>query len=272
MDYLEKVKTELKLKGRSNKTISSYTFFIKNYLNVVKNPETVSLDEIKSYLATLLDRYTNKSRSLVISSLRFLYIKIIKRQDKIDILEILEMPSKEKTLPVVLTKEEVKSLIAAAQFEKTKLMIKMLYSTGLRVSELVNLTPKDIDFSQNMGWVRKGKGSKDRTFNISEKLNKELRKYLEKNSNNKYVFSGTNPLSPRNIQLIINRLTRRANINKKVTPHTLRHSFATHLLDNGENLVVIQQLLGHENLETTRIYTHISQEQLRKVKNPLDSL
>ncbi len=272
MDYLEKVKTELKLKGRSNKTISSYTFFIKNYLNVVKNPETASLDEIKSYLATLLDRYTNKSRSLAISSLRFLYTKIIKRQDKIDILEILETPKKEKTLPVVLTKEEVKSLINAAQFEKTKLMIKMLYSTGLRVSELVNLTPKDIDFKENIGWVRKGKGNKDRSFNLNEKLNKELTKYLEKNPKNKYLFSEEKPLSPRNIQLILKRLSKRANINKKISPHTLRHSFATHLLDRGENLLSIQELLGHENLETTKIYTHISREQIKKVKTPLDDL
>ena len=267
-DFLDKVKTELKLRGNSNKTVQAYSFFLNKYLKAIDNPETITLDKIKSYLASQIDKYSNKSQALLISSLRFFYTSII---DKPEILKI-KTPKKEKKLPVVLTKEEVKSLIQATQFEKTKLMIKMLYSTGLRVSELVNLTPKDLDFNQNMGWVRKGKGSKDRTFNISEKLNKELKKYLEKNQNNKYVFSETNPLSPRNIQLILKRLAKRANINKKVTPHTLRHSFATHLLDNGENLVVIQQLLGHENLETTRVYTHISQEQLRKVKNPLDNL
>lgn len=172
----------------------------------------------------------------------------------------------------MLSKEEIKKLIDAADFEKTKLMIKTLYSTGLRVSELTNLTPKDIDFNENNGFVRSGKGKKDRRFFLSQSLSKELKKYLENNPNNKYLFSEDKPLTSRNIQTIIKRLGKKANINKKITPHSMRHSFATHLLENGANLAEIQQLLGHENLETTRIYVHISQEQLKKIKNPLDNL
>lgn len=148
----------------------------------------------------------------------------------------------------------------------------MLYSSGLRVSELVNLTPQDLDFNENIGWVRKGKGKKDRIFKIADSISKQLQKYIKKNPANKYLFSKEKPLTPRNIQILVKIAAKKAQINKKVTPHTLRHSFATHLLENGENLLIIQQLLGHESLETTKIYTHISQDQIKKVKSPLDRL
>jgi len=272
MDYLDKVKTELKLKGRSDKTISSYNYFIKNYLNQIKNPETAPLDEIKSYLATLIDRYSNKSRSLAISSLRYLYRKIIKRSDLADILEVLETPAKEKRLPIVLSQEEIKTLIDVAESKKTKLMISMLYGTGLRVSEMTNLKAEDINFNEGTGWVRIGKGKKDRLFRIGSNIIKFLKKHIEKNPNDKYIFSENKPLTNRNMQLIIKRLAKKANINKSVHPHTLRHSFATHLLEQGVNLPTIQELLGHESIETTRIYTKISQEQIKKVKPPTDNL
>ena len=109
-------------------------------------------------------------------------------------------------------------------------------------------------------------------FKLAESINKELQRYIGKNPQNKYLFSEDKPMSTRNVQIIIKKAAKKAKINKRVTPHTLRHSFATHLLENGENLLVIQQLLGHENLETTRIYTHISQDQIKNVKSPLDNL
>lgn len=267
--YLEKTKTELKLRACSPRTIESYIFFIQPFLASTNNIEKISLDDVKNFLAQLIDKYSNKSRSLAVSSLRFFFKRVV---DRPDIFVKLEVPKKEKKLPIVLTVEEVKNLLAAATNKKSKLILKMLYSSGLRVSELVNLKPKDLDFNQNIGWVRKGKGSKDRIFKIAESLSKQLQKYINKNPANKFLFSKDKPLTPRNIQLLIKKAAQKANINKKVTPHTLRHSFATHLLENGENLLVIQQLLGHENLETTRIYTHISQEQIKKVKSPLDSL
>lgn len=266
--YIEKSITELKLRGSSQRTIGSYLFFLKPFLETIDNPETVSLDKVKLFLAGLIDRYGNKSRSLAVSSLRFFFKRVI---DRPDIFVKLEVPKKERKLPSVLSPEEVKALIDAATNMKSKLILKMLYSSGLRVSELVNLTPKNLDFQQNIGWVRKGKGSKDRIFKIAESLNKQLRKWIKKNPGN-FVFSGEKPMTPRNVQLLIKTAAKNAGINKKVTPHTLRHSFATHLLENGENLLVIQQLLGHENLETTRIYTHISQDQIKKVKSPLDRL
>jgi len=267
--YIEKISIELKLRACSQRTIESYIFFLKPFLKSTENPESIELDKIKVFLANLIDRYSNKSRALAVSSLRFFFKRVV---DRSDIFVKLEIPKKEKKLPVVLSTQEVKSLIKAASYIKSKLIIRFLYSSGLRVSELVNLKPQDLDFEQNIGWVRKVKGSKDRIFKIADSISKQLKKRLERNPNNQYLFSQDKPLSTRNIQILVKKAAKKAEINKKVTPHTLRHSFATHLLENGVNLLVIQQLLGHENLETTRIYTHISQEQIRDVKSPLDNL
>lgn len=261
--YIEKIGVELKLRGCSPRTITSYLFFLKPFLNSVENVEKVSLDEVKVHLASLIDIYCNKSRSLAVSSLRFFFKRVV---DRPDIFVKLETPKKEKHLPTVLSKEEVGRLIKSAHCDKSRTIMRMLYSSGLRVSELVNLTPNDLDLGQNIGWVRKGKGSKDRMFKLAESIKDEL------DLSGKYVFSKKRALSTRNVQQIVKRAAFRAGINKKVTPHTLRHSFATHLLENGANLLVIQQLLGHENLETTRIYTHISQDQIKNVKSPLDEL
>jgi len=267
--HIEKIKTRLKLRGCSKRTIESYLFFLKPFLESIEDPMKVTLNQVEDFHANLIDKYSNKSRALAVSSLRFFFKRII---DRPDIFVKLEIPKKESTLPTVLSTNEVKKLIHVAEFIKTKLIIKMLYASGLRVSELVNLTPKDLDFQENTGWVRKGKGKKDRLFRIAESISKQLQRYLKNNPNNNYIFSKDKPLTTRNIQLMVKRAAKRANINKKVTPHTLRHSFATHLLEKGENLIVIQDLLGHANLETTKIYTHISQEQIKKVKSPLDSL
>jgi integrase/recombinase XerD len=267
--YLERTSTEIKLKAYSQRTLESYLFFLKPFLEKINNPLEIQIYDVKLFLAELIDKYSNKSRSLAVSSLRFFFKYVVERPD---IFVKLEVPKKEKKLPIVLTPVEVKSLIDVTEHAKSKLILKMLYSSGLRVSELVNLTPKDLDFSQNIGWVRKGKGSKDRLFKIAESLTKQLQKYLLKHPENKFVFSENEPMSVRNIQLIVKTATQKAGITKKVSPHTLRHSFATALLDAGENLLVIQQLLGHENLETTKIYTHISQDKLKNVKSPLDRL
>lgn len=148
----------------------------------------------------------------------------------------------------------------------------MLYSSGLRVSELVNLKKQDLDFNENIGWVRLGKGKKDRMFILSKKLSIKLKKYTDKHSDWNYIFSEKNPLTTRNIQKIVQKAAFFANINKNVHPHTLRHSFATHLLDAGTDLRKIQELLGHQSISTTMLYTHISNEQLKSIKNPLDEL
>ena len=267
--YLERTITKLKLLGLSSRTQESYSFFLKPFLEAIESPEKVTLDNVESFCASLIDKYSNKSRSLAISSLRFFFKRVV---DRPDIFVKLEVPKKEKKLPVVLSTEEVKSLIDAAQFKKSQLIIKMLYSSGLRVSELVNLKVQDLDFQQHIGWVRAGKGNKDRLFQISETLSKQLVRFLNKNPNNQYLFAESKPMSKRNIQSIVERTAKKAGINKRVSPHTLRHSFATHLLESGTDLRVIQEILGHASISTTELYTHISTERIRGVKNPLDRL
>jgi integrase/recombinase XerD len=129
----------------------------------------------------------------------------------------------------------------------------------------------DVNFEENTGWVRSGKGAKDRLFALSENLRKELSEYLKGRENN-FVFSKDKPLTTRNIQKIIALTKKRAGIDKKVTPHTLRHSFATHLLEQGTDIRVIQVLLGHSSLNTTQVYAHVSSDQIKKIRNPFDNL
>ena len=183
----------------------------------------------------------------------------------------IRVPKKEKRLPEVLSKDEVKKLIDSCDNNKSRLIVSMLYSSGLRVSELVNLKVDDLNFQEKTGWVRLGKGNKDRIFTISEALAGELGEYLQ-GREHKFVFSKEKPLTTRNIQKIMYGLRKRSGIHKKITPHTLRHSYATHLLEQGTDIRTIQVLLGHSSLNTTSLYTHISSDQIKKIQNPLDKL
>jgi integrase/recombinase XerD len=150
-----------------------------------------------------------------------------------------------------------------------------MYACGLRVSELTNLKIKDINFNEKSGNLRQAKGRKDRVFNIPNFIFEDLEKQAEfqKKENKEFLFSGPKEkLSSRNLQKIVSAAARRAGIKKDVHCHTLRHSFATHLLENNVDIRKIQELLGHADLSTTQIYTHISREELKKVKSPLDEL
>lgn len=266
-EALKQLETELKLKGFSSNTLNTYRFFIEKFLgDLNKKPSDITKNDIKNFLASHMDHYSNKTNALIASALNF-FSKFV-----LNINFSLPAPKVEKKLPIALTKEEMKSLIYNSGSYKSKLIILLLYSSGLRVSELVNLKRFDLDFSEKIGWVRKGKGSKDRAFQISDKIAEELRSYFKKTSDFIYVFSKEKPLSTRNIQKIVKTAAKHAGINKKVTPHTLRHSYATHLLDAGTDIRYIQTLLGHENLNTTQIYTHVSTKALKKIKNPLDEL
>ena len=152
-------------------------------------------------------------------------------------------------------------------------MVTLSYACGFRVSELIRLKVSDLNFEEMVGYVRQGKGRKDRMFNLPQKIAQKLKKQVEiqKESNQEYLFSGRNgSLTDRNIQKIVRNAAKKAGIKKDVHPHTLRHSFATHLLENGVDIRKIQELLGHADLSTTQIYTHISTEELKKVHSPLD--
>jgi site-specific recombinase XerD len=267
MESIDKLKTELKLRGFSPLTARNYSFFVeKMLLKTGKNAADLTEDDARNYLAEMFDTKSKNTIMLAAAALKFFYSEILGKE-----MGNIKVPKKDKALPEVLTKEEVKKLIDSTDNVKSRLIISLLYSSGLRVSELVNLKVSDINLDENTGWVRKGKGSKDRLFALSQSLCVELKSYLE-GRENQYLFSKEKPLTTRNIQKIIKGTKERAGMNKKVTPHTLRHSFATHLLEQGTDIRMIQQMLGHSSLSTTQLYTHISNEQIKKVANPFDKL
>lgn len=267
MDAIEKLRTELKIRGFSPLTARNYSFFVDKFMQRTKKPaDEVNEDDAKAYLADIFDSKSKNTVMLAAASLKFFFKEILGKE-----LTNLKMPKKDSKLPEVLTKEEVKRMIDSADNQKSRLIISLLYSTGLRVSELVNLKVDDVNFADKSGWVRRGKGAKDRLFVLSDNLGKEIQEYLT-GKEHKFLFSKDEPLTTRNIQKIIKGTKVRAGISKKVTPHTMRHSFATHLLEQGTDIRLIQTMLGHSSLSTTQVYTHVSGEQIKKVANPFDSL
>lgn len=180
---------------------------------------------------------------------------------------------KPNSLPNVLTTEEIKRIINTIINIKHRAIISTTYSCGLRISEVVNLKLKDIDSSAMTVKIVSAKGKNDRLVMLSEKLLFVLREYYAKCKPKEYLFEGQNgeKYSPRSIQQIFNNAVKKVGIKKKVTVHTLRHSFASHLLDNGTDIRFIQELLGHKHLSTTQIYTHINPVSVKKIKSPFDS-
>lgn len=268
-DFLKRLETEIKISKLSPYTLRNYVDFNKKLLkHAGKQLEQIEQQDVKYFLAEKMTDRASSSIILFLASIKFAYSNVLGKDPTAGV----KRPKKENKIPVVLTKQEIINLINNSNNLKSKLIIQLLYSSGIRVSEIVNLKPVDLNFDENIGWVRRGKGGKDRMIILSKKLSKKLEKFIKKNSDWEYVFSKTKPLTTRNIQKIIQKTAQRAGINKQVHPHTLRHSFATHLLDQGVDLRKIQELLGHASIATTQIYTHISHEQLKSIKNPLDGL
>ncbi len=271
-EFLEKVETELRISKSSEHTIKNYLRANREFLNFIeKSPEDINEDDVKKYLAKKHQDKASMSTILFLAAIRYSFSNILKKDPTIGI----KRPKREKKIPSVLTKDEIKKLLGSFDNKKSKLMLSLIYACGFRVSELVNLKISDLDFTENIGYVRMGKGRKDRLFNTPQNLRKSLIKQAEnqKKENQEFLFTGPKgPLSSRNIQKIIKKAATKTDIKKKISPHTLRHSFATHLLENGTDIRKIQELLGHADLSTTQIYTHISTEELKKIKSPLDNL
>ncbi len=268
-EFLKKVETEIKISKLSTYTLRNYLDFNKKLLKFTnKQPEQIEQQDTKYFLADKMTDRASSSIILFLAAIKFAYSNVLGKDPTAGI----KRPKKENKIPVVLTKQEVAELLKKIETLKSRLMLQLLYSSGLRVSEIVNLKKSDLDFNENTGWVRAGKGKKDRMFIISKKLSKKLEKFINKNLDWNFVFSKTNPLTTRNIQKIVQKTAQRAGIDKQVHPHTLRHSFATHLLEDGVDIRIIQKLLGHKDISTTMIYTHVSSKELKKIESPFDSL
>jgi len=266
--FIEKLVERGKLRGFSPQTIKSYKFHVSSFLDFLdKSRFNLNEEGVKSYLLS-----QNKARNTIRLShiaIRFFFLEVLKKP-----LSLKEIPlmKKESKLPKVISKEKIKSMVNSCENLKHKLIIKFLYSSGLRLSELLNLKRNDIDFDNNLILVRQGKGAKDRMTLLSPSLKDDLLKYYSNHEfKTNYVFEGRNgKYSKKSVQKILERLGNK--IRTKIHPHMLRHSFATHLLEQGTDLRYIQKLLGHSSSTTTEIYTHVANHQLKNIKSPLDNL
>lgn len=267
--YIEDFTIELSLKRLSPNTIQCYTSILRQFLQQHnQRPKDINERQIKQYLLT------RKSRTSLIqtaATLRLFYQRLVQQPNK---LQHVPFPRKEKKLPVVLSQQEVERLLLCVPNLKHKAILLTIYSAGLRVSELLSLCPADIDSKRNVIVVRGAKGSKDRVTILSGHTLNLLRKYFRAYRPQTFLFEGQGGgrYSARSIQKVLSRALHKAGIAKPATIHTLRHSFATHLLEQGTNLRIIQMLLGHSSSKTTEVYTHVSTALIGQVKSPAEQL
>jgi len=269
-DPLRKLRQEMRLRRFSPWTVKSYLYYINNFLIWSnKQPKYIKAADIRNYLDKLARAHKSASTlNSAYSSLQFYFGKIMPRRFFIHI----PRAKKPQKLPQVLTQTEIKRLLGTIINVKHKLLLALMYSSGLRISEVVKLKVKDLDFANQILYVRQGKGNKDRQTILSAILLDVLQKYTNHHATNDYVFTSNRGsyLSQRAVQKVFSKALKQAKIKKDATCHSLRHSFATHLLENGTNIRYIQELLGHKRLETTQIYTKVASNKLKDISSPLD--
>ena len=263
---------KLELKKYAANTVKTYVSCFEAFLNYYKDVDLMSLDEkdIRHYLQTLVQgQKSNSYINQAINSIKFYYEIVMEMPNRF---YSIERPRKEYTLPKVISKPEVKAIINNTTNLKHKCIVGLLYSAGLRRGELLQLKPTDLDSNRMLILIRKGKGNKERYTLLSHTLLIELRKYYKEWQPQTYLFEGQNGgmYSGTSVKNIISRAAQKAKLHKRVTPHMLRHSFATHLLEDGTDLRYIQSLLGHNSSKTTEIYTHVATNRFAMIKNPLD--
>jgi len=280
---------ELRLRGYSPRTRKAYLHHVRRFVGFataygpVVPAENESLAAggaiadprlIREYLVRRLeeDRLSRAYHDQAVSALRFLCAHVLHVPA---IAESIRRPRPERRLPVVLSRGEVRRLLGEVKNPKHRALLMLIYSAGLRVGEAVRLRPGDLDPERRLLFVRGGKGRKDRYTLLSERAVAAVREYLEREEVGPWLFPGPRPdrpLSTRSVQKIVAQARIAAGIKKHITVHTLRHSFATHLLEAGIDVRYIQELLGHASARTTQIYTHVSRRALEHVRSPLDML
>ncbi|MDY3801879.1 MAG: site-specific tyrosine recombinase/integron integrase [Bacilli bacterium] len=263
-EFLNYLKDE---RNYSDKTILNYKMDLENFYNYINKKKTkkIDFDFLQEYIENLSQKkYSTKSIQRHISSLKS-YFKFLYNKNYINVnpAELLCLPKNEIKLPNYLTTIDLEKIYELDLSLRDKLIVELLYSTGIRLSELVNIKISDINFYDKTIKVL-GKGNKERYVLFGSVCSKLLKEYIN-NENRVYLLlnKNGNKLSERGVEYIIEKIFKSVNVHAKLTPHTLRHTFATHMLDNGCDLVTVQKLLGHSDLSTTSIYTHISNEHLR---------
>lgn len=277
MSVLSTYNSQLGLMGYSVNTINTYSGLFKKYLaylnSIKKNAEEVNEDDITSYLRALVMEagISNTLQNQTINAIKFYYEKVLHQERKT---YYLERPRKEHRLPKVLSRKEIKLILDNIDNIKHRCIMEIGYSSGLRIGEALSLKVEDIDSERMLLRINHAKGNKDRFTILSEALLPKLRHYYRRYRPQQYLFEGhyNMPYSRSSVQKILKRAAQKSGITKRVTFHMLRHSFATHLLENGTDLRIIQELLGHNSSKTTEIYTRVSKKMIQNVSSPLDSL
>ncbi len=271
---IEFFSTYLTTNRYSQSTISTYISLVVFYLKFLK---AKNLDIVDAQSVTLFnyDFIVKPRKSISYQNQAVNALKTYFKYLKLDIeVNLIERPRKEKRLPVILSYAEVKQLINSTTNSKHKAMLSLIYSAGLRVSEAIAMKLTDIDSDRMLIHVKNAKGKKERYTLLSDKVLVLLREYYQAYKPKEYLFEGQfgGPYSDRSAQQSLKKAALRAGIQKNITLHSLRHSFATHLLENGTDIRYIQNLLGHSSPKTTMIYTHVSEQSIQKIKNPFDML
>lgn len=275
---LDRVRHALTLQGYSPRTRKVYLGQVRRFLDWCGDGTGAVPDDVaeraRAYILELIEarRISKSYQNQVVSALRFLCESVLGRPA---LALRIPRPRKESRLPTVLSRQEVARLIDRARNPKHRTLLVLLYSAGLRVGEVVRLRPEDLDADRGLLRVRGGKGDKDRYTLLAHRAAQAVGVYRAAYPDDRWLFPGGRPgrhLTTRSVQRVVQRAARAAGIRKKVTCHTLRHSFATHLLEAGTNLRIIQELLGHQSARTTQIYTRVTTTELASVRSPLDHL
>jgi len=272
-EFIREIQREMKIRCYCPKTVKGY----KNALVALLRwfggpPHRITRDHVREYLEMLVD--SGKSSSWVggnLSVIRTVFDKMCGRSITLG----LQTPRRPKRIPVVLSVQEIIRLLTAAVSLRDKLLIGLMYALGARVSEVARLRYRDFDFDRSCVTIWQGKGRTDRQVTLPASFEPLLRELAKTFSPDAYVFPGDRPgryLSPRTVQRVMKRTVRLAGIGKAATPHSMRHSFATHLFEEGTDIRLIQTLLGHVHLETTRLYTKVAVVKQRQVDSPMDIL
>jgi len=266
---------QARIENYSEATVKNYASALKLFLQWVSqlNVDKISDDDIQNYLYCCKKKkqYSFSSMKQVLATIRFLYGKVFHQP----IPKVLDIKLRKPVyLPTVLSANDIAKLLQVTHNLKHKTILLLIYSGGLRMGELLNLKIGDIDSQSMKIHIRQAKGKKDRYIMLSENVLTMLRNYYKRYQPNDYIIEGRNggKYSPTSVQSVFKTALKKSGIRKKVTVHSLRHSFATHLLDEGTDIRYIQELLGHKRLETTQIYTHVSSHSINKIKSPADNL
>lgn len=270
-DLLRRFEEEMRLRGYSPRTRKVYLGHARRFLPDLRQEEGLSAS-LRRHILGKLDggRMSRSYHIQLVAALRLFCSTVL--GSSVDDLP-LERPRRERHLPTVLSREELRRFLDAVRYPKHRAILATAYSAGLRVGEVVRLRPEDLDRGRGLIRVRMGKGRKDRYTLLSDGALRLIDAYLEGADPGKWLFPGGRPgrhLNARGVQVAAARARRRAGISKHVTPHVLRHSFATHLIEAGTDIRFIQELLGHANVSTTEIYTHVSRRHIARIRSPFD--